>query len=79
MTNPEEVAVRRIAVGGSEMAVFEFQGQLRELMLADLRSGYLSTGNYTSDGKAISPQGMRSLALAEIGRASCRERVSRYV
>jgi len=67
MTNPEEVAVRRIAVGGSEMAVFEFQGQLRELMLADLRSGYLSTGNYTSDGKAISPQGMRSLALAGAG------------
>jgi uncharacterized protein YoxC len=67
MTNPEEVAVQRITMGGSEMAVFEFQGQLRELMLADLRSGYLSTGNYTSDGKAISPQGMRSLAVAGIG------------
>lgn len=49
------------------MAVFEFQGQLRELMLADLRSGYLTTGNYTSDGKAISPQGMRALAVAGVG------------
>lgn len=66
MTNPEEVAVQRITVGGSEMAVFGFQGQLRDMMLADLRSGYLMTGNYTSDGKAISPQAMRSLAVAGV-------------
>ncbi len=51
------------------MAVFEFQGQLRELMLADLRNGYLTTGNYTADGKAISPHGMRSLAVAAAGGA----------
>lgn len=69
MTNHEEVAVQRINVGGTEMAVFEFQGKIRELMLADLRAGYLTTGNYTDDGKAISPQGMRALAVAGSGGA----------
>lgn len=70
MTNPEEVTVRRIDVGGSEMALFEFQGQLRDLMLSDLRAGYLTTGNYTSDGRAISPQGMRALAVTGAGGAA---------
>ena len=52
------------------MAVFEFQGQLRELMLADLRAGYLTKGNYTEDSRVISPQGMRALAIAGSGGAA---------
>jgi hypothetical protein len=49
---------------GSELAVFEFQGKLRELMIAGLREGYLATGNYVPDARAVSPQGAMSLAVA---------------
>ncbi|WP_427892462.1 hypothetical protein ACQHIV_06085 [Kribbella sp. GL6] len=49
---------------GSELAVFEFQGKLRELIISSLREGYLATGNYVPEAKAVSPQGAMSLAVA---------------
>lgn len=33
-------------------------------MISSLREGYLATGNYVSDAKAVSPQGAMSLAVA---------------
>lgn len=60
----QEVAVRRIGAEGSELAVFEFQGKLRELMVSSLQQGYLATGNYVSDAKAVSSQGAMSLGVA---------------
>ncbi|MCI2956765.1 hypothetical protein MN032_03580 [Agromyces atrinae] len=60
----QEVAVRRLGKDGAELAVFEFQGNLRELMISSLREGYLTTGNYLSDAKTVSPQGAMSLAVA---------------
>lgn len=61
---PQEVAVRRLGKEGSELAVFEFQGKLRELMISSLREGYLATGRYVADAKAVSPQGAMALAVA---------------
>lgn len=61
---PQEVAVRRLGREGQELAVFEFQGKLRELLISSLREGYLATGNYVPDAKAVSPQGAMSLAVA---------------
>ena len=60
----QEVSVRRIGNDGSELAIFEFQGKLRDLMISELRMGYLATGNYLPDAKAISPQGALSLVVA---------------
>ncbi|MGK0716479.1 hypothetical protein ACR5KS_10545 [Leucobacter sp. W1153] len=60
----QEVAVRRLAAEGSELAVFEFQGQLRDLMVSSFRQGYLTTGSYLSDAKAVSAQGAMSIAVA---------------
>jgi hypothetical protein len=64
MTTPEEVAVRRFDADGSEIAVFEFQGELRDLILSSLRNDFLATGNYVADGKAVSSQGVMSMAVA---------------
>jgi hypothetical protein len=64
MTTPEEVTVRRFDAEGTEMAVFEFQGELRDLILSNLRNGYLATGSYVADAKAVSPQGVLSMAVA---------------
>lgn len=61
---PEEVAVRRFDTGRSEIAVFEFQGELRDLMISSLRNGFLATGSYVADARAISPQGVLSMAVA---------------
>src|SRR5215469_13222272 len=61
---PEEVAVRRFDAEDSEFAVFEFQGQLRDLMVSSLRNCYLATGSYVEDAKAMSPQGVLSMAVA---------------
>lgn len=63
-STPEEVAVRRFDAGGSEIAVFEFQGELRDLMISSLRNGLLATGSYVADARAISPQGVLSMAVA---------------
>jgi len=60
----EHVEVRRFNAEGSELAVFEFQGQLRDLMVSSLQTGYLTTGSYGPDAKAVSPQGMLSLVVA---------------
>lgn len=60
----QEVTVRRLGTGASELAVFDFQGELREKILANLREGYLTTGSYVSGAKAVSPQGAMSLAVA---------------
>lgn len=60
----QEVAVRRLGSDGAELAVFEFQGNLRDVMISSLREGYLTTGNYVSGAKAVSPQGAMSLAVA---------------
>ena len=49
---------------GAELEVFELQGKFRDLMISSLREGYLATGNYVSDAKAVSPQGAMSLAVA---------------
>ena len=51
MTIPEEVTVRRFDAEGSELAVFEFQGELRDLILSNLRNDYLATGSYVADAK----------------------------
>jgi len=64
MTIPEEVAVRRFDAEGSEVAVFEFQGELRDLILSSLRKDFLATGSYFADGKALSSQGVLSMAVA---------------
>lgn len=64
MTTPEEVAVQRFVADGSEIAVFEFQGRLRDQMVASLKSGYLTTGSYLDDGKAISSHGVLSMVAA---------------
>jgi len=71
MTTPEEVgntlqevAVRRFIADGSDMAVFEFQGRLRDQMVSSLTTGYLTTGSYLDDGKAISPHGILSMVAA---------------
>lgn len=65
MSTPDEVAVRRIGTeAGEEIAVFEFQGKLRDLMVSGLRESYLSTGRYAGDAKGMAPQGVLSLASA---------------
>lgn len=56
--------MKRFTAGDSEVAVFEFQGRLRDLMVSSLRESYLATGNYVSDAKALSPQSARSLAFS---------------
>lgn len=62
--SPQEVLVRRLGAEGSELAVFEFQGQLRDLMLTELREGFLARGSYLPDAKAVSTQGAMSIAVA---------------
>lgn len=69
MSRPEtdqlqEVTVRRFGKDADELAVFEFQGKLRELMVADLRENFLATGEYIPGSRAISSQGAMSLAAA---------------
>ena len=64
MTTPEEVAVQRFVADGSEIAVFEFQGRLRDLMVSSLKTGYLTTGSYLNDGKALSSHGVLSMVAA---------------
>lgn len=62
MTSSEEVAVRRFDASGTEVALFEFQGEMRDLILADLRKDLLATGSYFADGRAVSSQGIMSMA-----------------
>jgi hypothetical protein len=67
MPESEEVSVRRFEAGGSEVAVFEFQGALRDLIVSSLKTGYLTNGNYVPDAKVISSQGVLSLAVTGAG------------
>jgi hypothetical protein len=60
-TTSEEVTVRKIEGENGKAAVFEFQGKIKDLILADLTKSYLTTGRYTQDSRSISPQGMMSL------------------
>jgi hypothetical protein len=64
MTNVEEVRVKRFTAEESEIAVFEFQGEVRDVILSSLRNQYLSTGSYFADAKEMSSQGVLSLAVA---------------
>ena len=43
----QEVTVRRMGKEGSEIALFEFQGKLRELMISELRTGYHGRSSFT--------------------------------
>ena len=61
---PKEVQVRNLGSKGSELAVFEFQGELRDLMVSSLHEAYLTTGNYASDARAVAPQSAMSAAFA---------------
>lgn len=64
----QEVAVRKYSAGPSELAVFEFQGELRNQLVSSLTAGYLATGRYASDSRAISKQS--AMALAVTGAAA---------
>lgn len=59
----QEVSVRKYSAGPSELAVFEFQGELRNQLVSSLTAGYLANGRYTSDSRAISQQSAMSLAV----------------
>ncbi|GAA4106065.1 hypothetical protein [Enteractinococcus coprophilus] len=61
---PQEVHVRNLGEKGSELAVFEFQGQLRDLMVSSMHEAYLTTGNYASGARAVAPQGAMAAAFA---------------
>lgn len=67
---PQEVMVRRLGVGATEMAVFEFQGELRDLLVASLQKGYLATGSYAPGAHAVSPQGAMSIGVAGAAAAA---------
>lgn len=62
-TSPQEVAARTVGTGESEVAIFEFEGQLRDLMVAKLKDAYLVSGNYLPDAKAVSERGAISLGM----------------
>lgn len=64
MAAHDEVAVQRFNTDGSEIAMFEFQGEMRDLIVSSLRANYMATGAYTADSKRVSSQGVMSLAVA---------------
>jgi len=64
VSTPDEVAVRKFVADGTEMAVFEFQGRLRDLMVSDLTTGFLTTGRYVDDATAVTPHGVLSMVAA---------------
>ncbi|WP_314853946.1 hypothetical protein [uncultured Microbacterium sp.] len=68
--SPQEVTVRRLETDTSEMAVFEFQGKLRDLMVSSLQQGYLATGSYVQGARAVSPQTAKSLGVAAVAAAA---------
>jgi len=61
---PQEVLVRNLGEKGSELAVFEFQGELRDLMISSMHEAYLTTGIYAPGARAVAPQGVMSAAFA---------------
>lgn len=64
---PKEVAVQRFGKEGTELAVFEFEDELRDLLISSFRDSYLTHGSYTSDARTVSSQGSMSLVLAGAG------------
>lgn len=52
------------------MAVFEFQGELRNLLVTSLQQGYLATGSYAPGARAVSPQGAMSIGVAGAAAAA---------
>lgn len=66
----QEVSVRRLGENGNSAAVFEFEGQLRDAMIASLREGFLTRGNYTTDAKSVSSQAAAALAVTTGAGAS---------
>ncbi|WP_439592018.1 hypothetical protein [Microbacterium sp.] len=69
-SSPQEVAVRRLGADGAELAVFEFQGHLRDLIVANLREGFLTTGSYIPGARAVSLQGAMSIGVASAAAAA---------
>lgn len=67
---PQEVTVRRLGIEATEMAVFEFQGELRNLLVTSLQQGYLATGSYAPGARAVSPQGAMSIGVAGAAAAA---------
>lgn len=63
-TELQEVQVRQLGTDNSELAVFEFQGELRDLMVSSMNEAYLTTGSYAPDARAVSPQGAMSAVFA---------------
>lgn len=61
------VDVSRFDSDGSQIAVFEFQGEIRDVLLENLRSTMLATGSFAPDAKAVSPQTVMSLVAAGSG------------
>lgn len=61
---PQEVVVRRLGRDGKELAVFEFQGKMRDLVLERFRESYLATGSYAHNSRAVSPQNAAAVAVA---------------
>ena len=56
-----EMTVQRFGQGHNELAVFELQGELRDLLLSSLKRGHLEAGRYTPDARALSSQTMLSM------------------
>ncbi|SJM65361.1 hypothetical protein [Agrococcus casei] len=59
-----EVAVRRFHGGDAEIALLEFQGELKDQIVANLHGGFLSTETHASGARAVSPQSMKSLVVS---------------
>ncbi|HTL41733.1 MAG TPA: hypothetical protein VL294_09690 [Pseudolysinimonas sp.] len=64
ISDAQSVAVRRFGTEGAEVAVFEFEGKLRDLIVANLRESLLASGRYTRDARTVSPQAVQALAFA---------------
>lgn len=62
----QEVQVRYLDSKGSELAVFEFQGELRDSTVSSLHEAYLTTGNYASAARAVSPHKVRCLRFLPV-------------
>lgn len=69
-TDLEPVTVRRVHAAGSEAALVEFQGAVRDQLIASFRKGYLSTGSYMPDAKAISSQSAMSMGVTASAAAA---------
>ena len=60
----QQVPVRRLGRDGRELAVFEFQGEMRDQLIKRFRESYVSTGSYARNAMAVSPQSAAVVAVA---------------